>query len=332
MIGVPRNFEPSSLLYYEQIPGDVQRLLDGARDARLSYEWTLARDRALYVCEIYKGKATTGLALAQMHLADFYGDVGEIGEATTWCEKARWIFQRQPSWAQRHNEAVATYALGILLEQRLFGDPMGDWNMYWQASRRFQAAQEYWATCNNILQFEKCQVVRQYISQRSREIIDRSLNSVTLRAVFDVWEPVGPSPFAGKKEVWGYISGDADDYRFMVGGTAYRLDPISDCPEIALDARCVNYYFALRTSDNRWADVGAGPGDYVFIRQQWPVAPDHAGVVWEPGTGWLAVDFERIPGNGVRFTPRTSRIIGQVKPGDTNEKLTGYIIGLLKPE
>ncbi len=329
---VPRDFEPSSLLYYEQIPEDVRRLLDGAREARLSYEWTLALERALYVCEIYKGTAHTGLALAQMHLADFYCDVGEIGEATTWCEKARQIFQRQSSRAQQHNEAVATYALGALLEQRLFGDPMGDWNMYRRALQQFQVAQEYWSTCNNILQFEKCQLVRQYISQRSREIIDRSLNSSSLRAFFDVWEPAGKSPFEGGKKVWGYISGDANDYLFMVEGTAYRLDPISGQPEIALDAGYVNYYFALRTSDNRWTDVGARSGDYVFIRQQWPVDPGHAGVVWEPGTGWIAVDFERNPGNGVRFTPRSPIIIGQVKPGDSHERLTGYIIGLLKPE
>ncbi|MBE9472776.1 MAG: hypothetical protein IMY75_11795, partial [Chloroflexi bacterium] len=69
-------------------------------------------------------------------------------------------------------------------------------------------------------------------------------------------------------------------------------------------------------------------GDYVLIRQQWWIDEEKAGVVWEPGSGWVAVDFKRGHGGKIKIYPHSRKIIG----GDPAGKVKGYVIALLKPE
>jgi len=452
MIGIPSEFAPSSLLHYEQVSPEVQRLLKESRTARLEYEWMQAHNCALDAYEIcILADAHVGLALAQIHLVDFYSEVGELGQAMERCENARQTLRRQTARAQRHNEAVAAYALGLLHELQLFSDSLGAWHWYQEALQEFKVAQEHWAKHNNISWVETCQKTRQWIkgrsdrimesriNQSSREVIDQaaeasvkraseqrdqaelsrlrqilatrfsgenlrtlcfdlsvdyddlpakgkenkarelvtylaqrgripelvrigerlrpdipwgdtlevtkeasstlqspSYEGLPWRAVFAIWRlDSAGTPFArGKDEdLQGYIM---DDNRVLIKGTSYHLHPISahsgSIPAISTGE--VNYYFALPVPEDRWAVPETRTGDYVFIRQQWLVDEESMGVVWEPGSGWGAVDFRRECDDKVRFYHRYPKIIGGVKskPGDPAGKVKGYIIALLKPE
>jgi hypothetical protein len=93
-------------------------------------------------------------------------------------------------------------------------------------------------------------------------------------------------------------------------------------------------YFALPVPEGGWAVPEARVGDYALIRQQWWIDEEKAGVVWEPGRGWVAVDFKRGHGGRIRFHRRPAKVIGGALPlpGDPAGKVKGYVIALLKPE
>jgi hypothetical protein len=88
---------PSSLLHYEQVPPGVQMLLEQSRAHLTNHQWVLAERCALDAQDACKHAGVhVGLAVAQLHLADIYREVGELGKALGLCEEAYRIFHSQP--------------------------------------------------------------------------------------------------------------------------------------------------------------------------------------------------------------------------------------------
>ena len=136
---VPFDFAASSLLYNEHIPSVVRTLFVKSCEHRTKYEWIEAERCALDALEFCRGaRDPMGLALARLHLADFYRDVGELGQAMQLCIKAYDAIKGQIGRAQRHNEAVAAYALGLLCELEFFGNAMQALNWYQKALDQFK--------------------------------------------------------------------------------------------------------------------------------------------------------------------------------------------------
>ena len=358
MIGVRFEQAPSSLASYGQLSPDIRRLLEESRRARRAYDWPQAAGCALDACQLCKTAGlNVGLALAQLHLVDFYSEVGEIGQATKLALHAHEILQRQPARAQRHNEAVAAYALGLLHQLQLFGDPLEAWNWYEDALEQFGVAEGHWATLRARSQIETCRRARQWITDRKRLVTEtrirqRSLEADAVRqealgmvqtpyserlprlAIFTVWRSDSPStPFAGTGSLQGYIT---SANRVVIEGSTYLFHPVQghDSGVPAISTSEINYCFALPVPRGRWTLLQARAGDYLFIRQQWLVEEELMGVVWEAGFGWAVVDFRRGPEKDVTFSLRSPTVIGSRRPtrGDPANQLKGYIVALLKPE
>ena len=326
MIGVPAELAPSSLLYEEQVPRVVQLLLNASRTSRLRQEWKQSEQYALDALVLCRETGIhVGLALVRIYLADFYGDVGELGQALEQCEEAYQVLQRQPVRAQRHNAALAAYGLGILNGLRLSGNVRA-LNWYQKAIEWLEGAQEYWATINATSQIKICRRVRQEIDRRRELTIARSRTGQHLQeAVFTIWQLDSEStPFPKPNGPQGYVIGDG---RVLIDGIPYQ-------PRPAINTDETNYCFALPVPQSRWTVPGARPGDYVFVRHQWQIDEEKMGVVWERGNGWVAVGFKRRPDDRIDFFHFQKEIIGGLKPppGDPSGKMKGTITAILKRE
>lgn len=158
---------PSSLVYDRQLSPDVRRLLKESRQARRRFDWLQAAGCALDACRVCEAaNAHVGLALARLHLADCYSDVGEIGQAMEQAQQAHKTLERQPDSPQRHNQAIAACALGLLQELRPFRDPLDAWNWYQEALDQFIVAKEHWATRRAVAQMRICEEASQWIEDR----------------------------------------------------------------------------------------------------------------------------------------------------------------------
>jgi hypothetical protein len=257
-----------------------------------------------------------GMAMVHLHLALFYAEAGEIGQSIKYGEEAYRGFNRQLNLAQRHNEALAAYALGILYE--LFPSSSGR-ALYWyqKTLQLLVGVKEYWATGDDEQYFDACRRIREWAEGEVDEIIKYCGSQYSQYARFDVWQvDSAGTPFA-KREDYGYIIGDDS---VLIGGTSYRAKP-------SIDIENGNYHFALPVWEKEWQFSKSQVGDYVLVRQQWQVDEEKKGVVWKSGRGWEAVDFTREDDGEITFDNPTRQTIG----GNPAGKLKGYIVAGLKP-
>lgn len=330
MIGIPTEFAPSALLYYDQGPAPVQTLLEKTRAFQRRREWSQAERCAVDARGLCRENFDhPGTAAAQLHLAEIYGEVGELGQAIEQSLAAYELLSRQPAQVQRHNEAIAAYTLGILCERRLFDSERRALYWYQKALQQFQEAQEYWASRNERSQFELCQRIREWIENRCRQIVERRSSHPLWQAAFDIWRlESAETPFTRNGALRGYI---ISDRRIWVAGTPFKLRS-GKLPRPDDGERY--YHFGVSVLKDQWAILESQAGDLALIRQQWRVDQERMGIVWQPGDGWVAVGFKRGRDGKIRFYPRHPETIGELKstPGDPEGKLKGYIVALLKPE
>lgn len=257
-----------------------------------------------------------GMAMVRLHLALFYAEAGEIGQSVKYGEEAYRGFHQQINLAQRHNEALTTYALGLLYG--LFPSSSGR-ALYWyqKTLQLLEGLKEYWATVDDEQYFDTCHRIRGWTEKQVDEITKHCGSQHSQYARVDVWEVASADTPFTKYEGYGYIIGDD---QMLIGRTFYRAKPSIDIEE-------GNYHFALPVWEQEWQLSKSQVGDYVLVRQQWQVDEEKKGVVWESGRGWEAVDFTREDDEGIKFNSPNRKVIG----GDPAGKLKGYIVADLKP-
>ncbi|MCX7681652.1 MAG: tetratricopeptide repeat protein [Anaerolineae bacterium] len=311
---------PTALLYTEQASPLVQRLLSYCRSALREQRWEhaqLCAQDAIAFCQ--ESGDHTGEALALLHLADFYGDVGELGEALEHCARAYQLLRRQAAPLQRHNEAVVAYALGLLTELQPVGF-IAALSWYQDAITLFGTARESWATLNDGSKVKLCDELRIEIEKRIEHMLQSRLKH-PWRAAFDIWTWDSPeSPFHRDRESRGYVQ---DDGSVLIGGDVYYSDK-------KLEFDKAYYYFALPAGELAPV-LKVSASSFLLFRQQWKAQQEGAGIVWQRGSGWVAVEFRR-ERDGFRFYPRRPVILGDEKPipGDAGAMLKGYAVALLK--
>jgi len=325
MINLPPNLTPSELLCREELSPFVDKLLQTSRSMRREGRFSEARRLALDAVEAgQESVASTDQAVALVHLADVHREMGELGPALAECERAYPVFQRQTSGCQRHNEAVAAYALGVV--HQLLGSDMDALRWYQESVRLFDRVKEDWAAVNALAQVEVCARV-----QRWMKTVSEYLTAVRTRADVDpvvgIWVPIilsdgsGEPGFAvAKLGIGKYVM----ERRLIVNGKVFRVQRLEGGPPVLLTPG-VEYY-ALEVPDEARDSLGVGEGDYALIERGRSLDQEGPGVLEtdEPTFG----HFERDEKGKISFTRFGTKVIGGMKIGADVQ--VGYVIALLK--
>lgn len=165
MICLPPPLTPSSLLYCRGLSPEAERLSKECLEISAEGRSRGIEQLALSAEELYKREGDWfGCAAALLRLGDRCRQVGELGSAREYCERARRLFsQHSFRPEQRHNEAVATYALGLV--SQLLRDGQEALHLYEQALALFGRARRHWRVVRNGQLDKKCELVSQWINK-----------------------------------------------------------------------------------------------------------------------------------------------------------------------
>jgi tetratricopeptide (TPR) repeat protein len=322
MIRLPSPLTPSQLLCCEDLSPFVGRLLEGSYALRSEERWSEAELCVLDAVEASKEVSVPlNRAVALVHLGDIHRDMGKLGPALIDYRRAQRIFAWQSSYRQRHNEAVASYALGLV--HHLLGSEMEALKWYDRSTELVGRAKSHWTTVNALAHVDACSRLKRWIETLS-DYLTRSLTHSIRDPSLEGWVPVVLAERRGTyveqveiheedSELVGHIN------RFRVRpleeGWTVRLAPDSD-------------YGAQKLPEEIRRTLHAGPGDHALI--QWEELPgqDKRDRMEELGQSDFG-DFLRDAQGSIYVTRREPRIIGGKKGGGLVR--VGHIAALLEP-
>lgn len=326
MINLPSELTPSELLYCDDLPPFIDKLLEGSRSLRREGRLSEAERCALDALE---GGHEPGVSVSQavtlVHLADVHRDMGKLGPVLTNCRRAYRIFQRQVSRYQRHNEAVTAYALG--LAHQLLGSEMDALRWYQEAEQLFERVKDDWTAVNDLTQVETCDRVRQWMETLG-EHLTAARTQPDAGLASRIWVPIIPSGENGggfamaKMEIDSHIVGR----RLTINGTSFRMHPLIKDQQISLSPG-VEYY-ALRIPNEVHKPLGTREGDYALIVRRKDADKEGPGIL-ETLSGPEFGNFKRDDEGKINFILPDAEVIGGEDIGDDFQ--IGYIAALLKP-
>lgn len=327
MINLPPRFTPSELLSHDGLAPFLDELLRDCRALRVEGRLLQAERRALDSVEASResgAQAAHGVAL--VHLGDVHREMGRLGPALADYQKAHRIFQRQTSRYQRHNEAVAAYALGLV--HQLLGNDIDALRWYQQSGDLFERVKDDWATINALEQIEiGARTVRwmetlvKYLTDSRAQAAEGLVAGIRVPVILSG----GGDGFAiADLEIEQYVIGR----RLRIGSETFRVHPVKGRQRVTL-LPGVEYY-AREIPGPECGFVGASEGDYALIVQATGVDKEGPAVLETLGGPEFGT-FERDANGNVIFArPGASPIV--IGSGDIGEDLrVGYITALLKP-
>ncbi|MBC8255223.1 MAG: hypothetical protein H8E35_14510 [Ardenticatenia bacterium] len=325
MISLSSLLTPSLLLYCEDLKPDAKALSEECQEICAEDCWAKVEQIAQKAEDLQKaGGDWIGCAVTLLRLGDLCRKVGKLGPAQRFCEQARKIFHRyQFVPEQRYNEAVATYALGLVSQS--LGDEREAQRFYEQALQLFERARKHWQAVGKTKRARCCEQVSLWIErliEHVRYVRSRGKLTASSHSVF-----ICPWPIVSQKEclaadleVGWYIpvsQAHIGDHAFQVYSTEY--------PTLTLKPG--EGYCVVKVPERGMPDASLEKGDYALI-QEGEDAEGIAVTLDEHGEV-LFGRFERLEDGSIRFTPsdpnKPPRIIG-----DPDELLTGVIVGSLK--
>jgi tetratricopeptide (TPR) repeat protein len=326
MIVLLPQLTPSELLRYSDLAPFINELLQRSRDQRQEGSLSKAERFALDALSDSReagDRISQGTAL--VCLADVHREMGKLGTALSDCQRAHRIFQRQPSRYQRHNEAVAAYAQGLMLH--LLGDDVDALKWYRTAGNQFEKARREWAAVNDLKHVEACDYVLCWLKTLTRHLITAQAGTdVNLFTRFQV-------PLIRSKDDKGrftIVEMEIDRYRFdshvTINGDTFRLQSIDGNHPISLkpETRC----YVLQVPVEAYESLGAGEGDSALIVWGKYVGQEGPAVL-EALSGPEFGSFKRDDKGVVNFVSfKTAVVIGGEEIADDFE--VGYIVALLK--
>ncbi len=326
MINLPPQLTPSELLCCEELSQSIDELLRGSRSLRREGRLPEAERCVLDAMQASQEPgANVSQAVALIHLADVHRDMGKLGPALADCQKAYRFFQRQPSHYQRHNEAVAAYALGLV--HQLLGSEMDALKWYQASGELFERVKDDWTTVNALAQVETCTRVRRWMETLSEYLTAIRTRTDTSLAT-GIWVPIVLSE--GEEPGFAIAELEIDRYRverrLIVNGKSFRMQPLKGTRRIFLDPG-VKYY-ALEIPDEARGTLGASKGDYALVGRGKEADKEGPGVLETLG-GPEFGHFKRGADGKINFIRSDATVIG----GEDIDKdfQVGYITALLKP-
>jgi tetratricopeptide (TPR) repeat protein len=317
---------PSELLRYTDPAPFINELLQHSRSRRREGFLVEAERFALEALDDSR-EATDHVSqgAALICLADVHREMGKLGPALADCQRAHRIFQRQASRYQRHNEAIAAYALGLV--HHMIGNDVDALKWYRAARKQFEKARREWAAIDALNRVEACDYVLCWLEMLIRHLIAGQAGvQVSLPARFQV-----PAIRSIDDEArFAIVEMKIDKYRFdhhaTINGDPFRLRPIKEDQPISLgpEIKC----YALKVPVEAHEFLEASDGDYALIA--WGRDADREGPgVLEALSGPEFGSFERDDEGNIKFVSfKEAIVIGSKDLTDDFE--VGYIIALLK--
>ena len=334
MIRLPPQLTPSELLCDEDLLPFVREQLEICRSSRMKGSLSEALRRALDALEAcQKMGARVGLeasaraseSVTLIHLADVYREMDKLGPALEVCQKAYAVFQRRASRCQRHNKAVAAYALGLV--HHLLGNEMDAMDWYREAGESFKRARDDWAAVRALARVESCDRLRRWIETLSDYLATARTAEVGVGT--RVWLPIIPSD----GDEGGFAIAELEIHKYVIGletvvnGQRFRVRPLKG-NRISL-VTGVEYY-VREIPDAVRGTLGAGAEDYVLVVREQDASREGPAVLETLG-GPEFGNFERDSAGQIVFArPGAAAIV--IGSEDIGEDLrVGYITALLKP-
>ena len=317
---------PSELLYYNEQSPFVNELLRNScshRQDGLFSDAVQFAQRAL--SNSLEARDHVSQGAAWVCLADVHREMGKLGPALDYCQKAQRIFSRQPSRYQRHNESVAVYALG--LAHHLLGNDVDALKWYQMACKQFEKARQEWTAVNASHRVEDCDSVLSWLEILTKNLIaDQSSSNANLSTRIQV--PIVRSN--GERGRFAIVEMAIDRYRvgreLTINGDSFRLQSVKGNRRITLEpgAEC----YALEIPDEACESLEAGAGDYALVIRGKDADKEGPGVL-ETLSGTEFGDFKRDEEGNINFvTFKAAVFLGSDEIADDFE--VGYIAALLK--
>jgi len=327
MLNLPPTLTPSELLYCEELPPFIDELLRSSRSLRREGRLSEAERCLFDVIGASQGtSANVSQAMALIHLADVHRDMGKLGPALTECQKAHPIFQRHPSRDQRHSEAVAAYALGLV--HQLLGSEMDALKWYQEAGQLFDRAKEYWVTFSASDRVETCTRVQRWMEALTRYItIVRTHAYTILNARISV-----PVIFTeGEKDKFAVAELGIDEYiigrELTINGKPFCVQPVTGNDHVSLEPGVEPY--ALYIPSEVYEPLGANEGDLALVVPAKSASKPDTDMLERLSEAQEGSFVRDIDGGRIYFIRPVPRVIGS---GDIQEgQQIGYIAALLKP-
>jgi len=319
MINLPPQLTPSELLCCEKLPPSIDELLRGSRSLRGEGRLPEAERCALDAMQVSQEPgANVSQAVALIHLADVHRDMGKLGPALADCQKAYRIFQRQPSHYQRHNEAVAAYALGLV--HQLLGNWTNALKWYHESSELFQRVKEDWAAVNALAWLDSCTRVQRLMEMLS-EYLTAALTYREMDLSTHIWVPIILLEKDGLlveqlaiEESGHELTPDLVSFRVHTLEEGWRISP---SPRVEYDAQEI-------PDDVRWA-LDANEEDHALVQWEESANLDEMEELVESDVG----KFVRDDAGRIFVIRPGPRVIGGEDHSD--ESRIGHIPALLRP-
>lgn len=315
MIHLPPNLVPSALLYRETLSPTACQLLERADKCRqLGDMRVVERKLDKLRRSSQRGRMHIEHAIALICLSDVYREGGRLGPARRCAHKAYTILRGQVGSAQRHNQAVAAYNLGLI--HHLLGDEREAADWYRTALRVLELACEHWARHNLGEQFADCRELERWVRALdvclSREDEHDGFRSILVPVLV----------LGGEKDSLSVAELGVNCYRLnqrlVIGDRVFQVESVLVNGELSLRGRLVlkgEEYRILSIPDEACSEIQARRGDHVLVQrtERDQVDPDKPYVV-EGAAGPEFGKFSRDSAGKVSFKSAvTGRIIGDVR-------------------
>jgi tetratricopeptide (TPR) repeat protein len=326
IINLPRQLTPSELLCCVELSPFINDLLQRSRALRRRSAFKEAESYARDALrEGREPGGNIGIGAARMHMADVYREMGRLGPALADSQKAYRIFQNQPSPYQRHNEAMAAYALGLV--HQLLGSHMDALSWYEEARLLLERVKEHWETLNAQDRIRDCACIHSWLGTLSGYLTAAWTNIGTsggFLCVSILLSNADKCEFAiGELEIDQYIIRERE-----AGAGMFGVRPIKGKETISLkpDAACST----KKIIDKEWLEfLGAREEDYALIAWKDPAETEPLDIPEAVIGSEEYGPFVRGDDGEVYFVRPTPKVIGGAE-ADRNLQ-EGNVIALLSP-
>lgn len=327
MIHLPPNLVPSALLYRESLSQTACQLLDEAEEHRqLGNLQAIEHELSKLRRSSQKRQMHIEHAAVLICLTDIYREDGRLGPARRCAHKAYTIFRRQVNSAQRHNQAVAAYSLGLIYHLLSEAQDAADW--YRTALRMLELACEHWAQRNMGKQFADCKELERWVRALDEclyhEDEHNGFRSILLPALV----------LGEEKNSLSVAELDVNCYhlnqRLIIGDRVFQVKTLLLNGKLGLPGQLMlkgEEYRILSIPDEACSELNVQEGDHVLVQRTDQADPNVPYYVVEGAAGPVFGKFSRDPSTGeISFkNVVTGRIIGDVR-------FVYAPIALLRPE